>query len=295
MANVKEKMIKKLGTPVSIIYNDGTVKDSKSLISKAGYFNNSMIAVESHRKCDFVVTDNVTSGCTIINNVTNERYLTVALFPASYKDKFLSTVYRALVLNSALTITRDVQVADDNGNVTTQSPAILSNLPVYTVTVSQDLRQYNVGLHEDAEYLIYAPNIGLDPLDRLYVVGCLSTIVPTNSQYKVDILVTGENLVDNVVSWNNTYEIGASSIDVYLNGVYQSTDTYVEYSTSSIQFNEGYLSVGDIVSIRKSGSASIFVPDGMDANNVLILKAISVDNISFPGVSIIQAKTETRV
>lgn len=188
MANVKEKMIKKLGTPVMITYPEGTTKETKSLITKAGYFNSNMIAMEAHRKCDFVIADNVTGGCIVENLVTGEIYLTVALYPASYKDKFLSTVFRALVVNATLTTSRNVEVADDRGRITKEPQVIIENLPVYIMAASQELRQYNPGLHLDAEYIIYMPKSDMSVLDKIIVTGEFGDELILKSVSNPDIL-----------------------------------------------------------------------------------------------------------
>ena len=169
MANEKEKIIKKLGSPATVTYLDGSTKDIKCLISKASHFNNSLEAVESHRKGDFMVGDNVTSGCYITNKVTGEQFITIAMYPSSYKDKFLSTVYRMLVVNSTLSVKRFEETADENGNITKEENDIISDLPSFIEVITQDLRQFKPGLQDDSEYLIFIPSQELNTLDNIYI------------------------------------------------------------------------------------------------------------------------------
>jgi hypothetical protein len=61
----------------------------------------------------------------------------------------------------------DIETADDRGNIITVPQVKASDLKVYTQAVGGDLKLYDTGLHPDTEFIIYAPGISVNLLDRV--------------------------------------------------------------------------------------------------------------------------------
>lgn len=170
MVNEKERIIKKLGITCTIQYPDSTTKESKFLVKRASTIFNSMLSLESHRKGDFIYTDNVTGGCVVKNNLSGETLLTVAMYPETFKDIMLAMVSHMLVINGSVTLNKEVKEADDYGNITTKPNNVVTDAPMYIEEVKHQLKQYELGLHPDVEYLIYAATFEVTELDKLQVV-----------------------------------------------------------------------------------------------------------------------------
>jgi len=167
MVNEKERIIKKMGTICTILYPDGAEKQSKFFVRKATSQFTNMIAIESQRKGDFLYVDNITGGCIVTNNVSNESYLVVATNSETFRDMVLSTVTSMFICNSFLTVYSLRQTADENGNITKNPEVILDDCKVYSQVVDQTLKQYAPGLHEETEFIIYAPYFKINTLDQL--------------------------------------------------------------------------------------------------------------------------------
>lgn len=169
MVNEKARIIRKLGIPCTIRYLEGTVKTSKFLVKRASTVFNSLLSVEAHRKGDFLPESNVRGGCIVTNNTSGESYVVVAIFPETFQEMVLAHVSHMLVVNTKLTVTRDEVSADKYGDVTNTPKEVISDSDVYVELVTQDLRQSDVGIHLDAEYLIYSPAFDATLLDRLII------------------------------------------------------------------------------------------------------------------------------
>lgn len=167
MVNEKERMIKKLGLSATIMYKDNTKKDTLCFVSKTAGASRSLAALESHRKGDFIYSDNVTSGCIVHNNVSLETYIVVAIFNSVFKDKVLSTTTHMLAVNATMSVDRDVNAADKSGNIKKTVQNIVTDQPVFVATVTQELRQTLIGLFPNTDYVIYAPWLDLKIIDRI--------------------------------------------------------------------------------------------------------------------------------
>lgn len=178
MVNEKERIIKKLGINAEVRYPDGSTKEVKCLIGRASTIFNSMLSLEAHRKGDFLIADNVGGGCIVTNSLTGETYLVVATYTATFKDIILSRLAHMLLCNAKITVKRDERIADDNGNVKTLPVDVVSDLDIYVKVVDQQMRQYEPGLHVDAEYIIFSPAINVEPLDKILLTGYDSKPIP---------------------------------------------------------------------------------------------------------------------
>ena len=169
MVNEKERIIKKLGISCEIKYADGTTKTSKCLVKRASALFNSIEALESHRRGDFIYSDNVTGGCIITNNISGEQFIAVGTYPEVFKDITLATVSHMLVLNAKLSLKRTVKKGTVSGEVKSTDIVVLNDIPVFIEGNKDKLRQFEMGLYPDADYAVFMPSADIDLLDKISV------------------------------------------------------------------------------------------------------------------------------
>jgi len=171
MVNEKERIIKKLGIPCSI-RNPGQVDsiDTTCLIKRTtGSMNVKIETLESHRRGDFIYSDGVTGGSLIINKISNEQLLSVGTYPEVFRDMVLATVAHLLVTNTVFTAYRKSKRGTPEGNIVIDDIAIegAEDIPSYIEHNKDNLRQFEVGLHPDAEFIIFSPQVEVKPLDTI--------------------------------------------------------------------------------------------------------------------------------
>lgn len=201
MIREKEKIIKRFGTTVLIKYKDGTTKQTKGLVERAKQNSASFIVLEALRKGDFLVADNVENGCIIYNLANGEKYLVIGIYPFVFKDDVLSTVANLVVTNATLTVKQIKEVADTNGNIRKIPIDVIKDLECYVQKVNYQYKQLNPGININTDYVIYAPKIDLNSLDKI-------TITADGKTYNLKVIACNNFLFDGLSYIEATNDIG---------------------------------------------------------------------------------------
>ena len=164
IAKEKFKLIQKEGSPVTV----GGVQ-TKMLIGRGTSQITNTVAVEATRKGYFLPDFSVGNGSIVNNEVTGESYLVAATYPEEYAGEKLSVYAAMFVCNAVVDIQNVIIEYDENGDKTPRLNPILTDSPCYLQRVSGDLKQYDPGIHPDAEYILFVPACEATLLDTITV------------------------------------------------------------------------------------------------------------------------------
>lgn len=189
----KRKLILREGTDVDIVNNDGVVIQTKSLIGRATSQFSTPIALENERKGHFLPESKIDNGYIVINRVTGETHLTIAVYAEMFKGNILSNAVHMYKCNSVMTVGGLKSVADNRGNIRREFVSKYENKPIYLQQVSASLRQYDPGLHQDTEFIIFSSKVDVDALDtitledgsKLKVIACNNFVFKGVSRIQV--------------------------------------------------------------------------------------------------------------
>jgi len=138
----------------------------------------------------------IKNGYTVENIVTGEYYLTVAVIPEVYNNTILSIAAHIFKCNATVNINGLTETWDEYGNRTFSTTSKVSNKLCYIQSVSNELKQYDPGLHPDTKYVIY-------------IGECLAAILDT-----VEIINYSPETKLKIVDVNNFIFDGISKIQV---------------------------------------------------------------------------------
>lgn len=168
MIDDKRDIIISEGVSVEVYGVDYAVS-TIAIIGRASTSTATLIALESHRRANFLPEVPLPCGSTVYNNVTNERYVIISTFDEVLEGEKAATVCIMYLCNAALTVSSIVEDADEDGNITQVEIIKYGDVPVHIAQVNADLRQMDPGLSPDAEYVIYMTGYDLDILDKFVV------------------------------------------------------------------------------------------------------------------------------
>lgn len=187
IAEDKRQIILDEGVPVDVYdYTGSLLGSTTALIGKATKQAMTEISLEYHRKAHFVPDFDIPNGLIVHNKITNEKYLAVANMVESYGNEVIAKISRLVESNALVTIKGFSETADENGDIFRGEVDKATNLPVHVLPVTAELKQYQPGLHSDAEYVIFCPEMDLDLLDMVDITKGTKKI-PVKIVY-VDIL-----------------------------------------------------------------------------------------------------------
>lgn len=164
IAKEKYKIIQKEGSPVTV---DGGA--TKALVGRGSSNASSIVSVEAVRKGYFFPDFPVGNGSIVVNSVTGETYLVVATYPEEYAGKVLSINTLMYVCNATVDIQSITIEYDENGDKTAQTNSVLSDASCYLQRVSSELKQYDSGIHPDAQYILFVPACMAGLMDTITV------------------------------------------------------------------------------------------------------------------------------
>lgn len=168
MIDDKRDIIISEGVSVEVYGIDYAVS-TVAIIGRASTSTSTLIALESHRRANFLPEVPLPCGSTVYNNVTKERYVIISTFDEVLENEKAATVCIMYLCNAELTVSSVVEDADENGNITLIEVEKYKNVPVHITQVNAELRQMDPGLSPDAEYVIYMTGYDLDILDKFVV------------------------------------------------------------------------------------------------------------------------------
>ena len=170
MIGTKRSIILSEGATVSITSPAGLSINTTALIGRANKQFNNTVSLETHRRCQLLPEIAVDSGYIVGNPITGEDYLVVATYPEIIQNAKAAEICHMFVCNCLFNLVGMVETADDRGRTTTQPVNKLTNQQAYIQSLTADLKQYETGLHPDAEYRIFAPFNDASPLDKISVL-----------------------------------------------------------------------------------------------------------------------------
>lgn len=169
-AAVKRQIILDEGVPVRVSNHAGaTLLDTKALIGRATKQTQTEESTEYYRKGIFSPQFSIKNGLIVTNTVTGEVYLTLAGMSETYGQEKLSFISRMIITNAKLDVFGVSETADANGNIKKSNVQKAKDLPIHIIPFHSELKQYQMGLHEDAEFVIYAPALDFSLLDTISV------------------------------------------------------------------------------------------------------------------------------
>jgi hypothetical protein len=167
IAHDKRKIILKEGTPVILYPPTGAPIESKALIGRASKQFMNSLSLEENRRGYFLPDVNLDNGWIVLNNTTGEYYIAIAVYPEIYNTEILSIASHMFVCNAVIDISGFSEVWDDYGNKEVTPVVKVSGSRCYLQHVSAELRQFDPGLHHDAEYIIYTQQCDVNLLDTI--------------------------------------------------------------------------------------------------------------------------------
>ncbi len=167
MYEIKQQIILSEGIPVTLNNPDSSVVETTALLGRAVKQFNSMISLEAHRRALCLPDTNFQNGTVIVNGVTNETFLTVATFNEVINNTIACIVGYLLTCNSNIDVYGVNRVANEFGDIVNEKSLKISDLHIFTQTMTSNLKQQDSGIFLDTEFLIYAPYFELETLDRV--------------------------------------------------------------------------------------------------------------------------------
>lgn len=166
MVDEKRAIILSEGISVQLLDYQGTLQaTSKALLGRFTKTNEA--GLEHHRKGVFLPDLDVKNGDLILAVATNEHYLVLATMDEIIEDKVASKIAKLLACNTELKVEGISQIADANGNIRKTPVVKVYGLKCHITSITAQLRQYNPGLHPDAQFRIYCPVFDIDLLDKV--------------------------------------------------------------------------------------------------------------------------------
>lgn len=167
MLTDKQKLIMKEGIPVKVHPLAGAIQSTRCLYGKATkQFNNTM-SLEYQRRAHFLPTVALNNGYLVEETITGEYFIVVAAYNEFLNKKFGDIIVHMFKCNASITVGRDVQTADNKGNIKNVPQTIYDDLKVYVETVKMDLLETKPGLFPNTDAVIYAPGVEITTLDRV--------------------------------------------------------------------------------------------------------------------------------
>lgn len=170
IAKEKYKIIQRWGSSVTVKPITGDEFTTKALVGRGTQLFSSTISMESIRRCYFLPDVNIDNGYIVENNVTGETYLAIAMYPEEYNGKVLSMASMMYVCNAIVNIYGITDSYDEYGNKTSDKEPVVTDASCYVQRVTADLRQYDPGLHPDAEDVIFLSRCDADLMDTIEIV-----------------------------------------------------------------------------------------------------------------------------
>jgi uncharacterized Zn-binding protein involved in type VI secretion len=171
MIEIKQALIVSEGVPVTVTAIDGTVTDTNALIGRGSRTaNSSAVTLESNRKGQFLPSVTVGGGSIVNVPTSGEDCIIVAAMKEVIQGQLAAIVTHMYVCNARVTVSGVEETADENGNRTKTPVVKASDLQSFIETLTAELRQYDPGLHSDAEYRIYCPSVDITLLDKITVI-----------------------------------------------------------------------------------------------------------------------------
>lgn len=152
-----------------LVEKDGTQFTTTALIGLDS--QRSSTGVVYQRRGHFLPDSGVTSGCLITNEQANETYLALYAMNEIAQGEPISIMAKLVICNTTLRVSGIEETADKYGNIKRIPVIKVDGLKSYTTPITAELRQYNPGLHPDADYQVYAPFFEFDLLDQITLVG----------------------------------------------------------------------------------------------------------------------------
>lgn len=168
----KIKFIKKYGTDVKVKrFSSGTFTEvpTKALLGRGSKSNSTMRLLETLKEGIFLPDDDIDSGYFVENLTQKEMYVVGGTHPEYGVNETLSIVANLLMCNSAMTVKGTKKVADTRGNMKTEFVEVCKDLPCHLQEVTNELRQFEAGIHPDTEYQVYTTAIDITETDQVIV------------------------------------------------------------------------------------------------------------------------------
>lgn len=168
MIEEKRAIIEEEGLPVTVYDPHNDIEfQTTALLGKATRQFFSEISLESHRQAQFLPELPIKNGLTVVNNITNEKYLIVASYNEIIDSMKCSTVVRMILCNTVMSVFTMTEDADERGNIKKVPMIKYSDVNVYAEALGGDLKEKSPGIQYESKFKVYSPNIKIDYTDSI--------------------------------------------------------------------------------------------------------------------------------
>ncbi len=170
MINEKRQVILDEGVSVQVFDYVGTlIANTKALLGRASTQNFEM-RLEHYRRMQFLPDVGVINGHIVKSSITSEYYLVLATMNEVIYGQRVSVSSIVVDCNIELKVEGIQEKADKNGNIAKVPVVKADKLKAHIAPLTADLKQYDPGLHSDAEFRIFAPAFDFNLLDKVTMV-----------------------------------------------------------------------------------------------------------------------------
>lgn len=167
MIQDKRDIILSEGVPVEVTDLAGNTVPTIALLGRASRQSNAIITLEAHRRGNFLPEIEVDSGDLVHNTIANENYLVVGQFKELIHSEVAAIVAHMVLCNTKLTVSSIGETVNERGDIVQVDLIKTDGLDVFVQYLNSSVRQQMPGLFLEAEYLIYAPAIDVELLDKV--------------------------------------------------------------------------------------------------------------------------------
>ncbi len=170
MLEDKKQIILDEGLPIEVQNYDGTIIcETRALFGRAST-QNFETRLEHFRRMQFLPEVPVKNGNIIKNIMSGEYYLMVASMHEVIYEYNVAISAIVIACNATVKVEGIKEVGDSKGNIVKTPDLRVDNLKAYIVPCVSELKQYDPGLHPDADFRIYVPDCVFKILDTVTTV-----------------------------------------------------------------------------------------------------------------------------
>jgi hypothetical protein len=166
----KSRLILHEGSPVRVTSaRSGEVTETTALVGRATKQFDNTISLETNRRGHFLPQIQIENGDSVVHLVTGDNYLVIATMSEVMKATVVANIGHLYICNCSVSVLGVQESADNNGNRINMPVQKVEGQRAYIQTLNAQLKQYDVGLHPDAEYKLFLPRAPIDLMDRVMV------------------------------------------------------------------------------------------------------------------------------
>ncbi|MGG1263845.1 hypothetical protein [Brevibacillus laterosporus] len=175
MKKNKIRLIKSQGTEVEVkryISPSSSAATFKTIaiIGRGARTNADMYKLEGQKEGIFFPDTEIDSGDFVYNSSQSESYVVSGTHKEPWKNGTISIITNLLKCNHIINVKSNVKVADARGNLKTKLNDIYTGIPCHVEQITNELRQYDSGIHPETDYRVYTTALDIKETDQVTLV-----------------------------------------------------------------------------------------------------------------------------